>query len=83
MHKTDTDKLLRYAFLFIDGRRVNVHASGDLTCTEQTEIEQLARGRLGDSQRMRILRSLANNPTALRYLAALLKANECRQIPLV
>jgi hypothetical protein len=78
MHKTDTDMLFRYAFAFIDAHRVAVRSSGDLTRRERTEIEQLAGGRLAGGQRIRILRSLANNPTALRYLAALLRNNERR-----
>jgi hypothetical protein len=78
MRMTDTDKLFRYAFAFIDTHRVDVRASGDLTRREQTEIEQLAGGTLAGGQKIRILRSVANNPTALRYLAALLRSNEGR-----
>jgi hypothetical protein len=78
MHQTDTDKLFRYAFAFIDAHRVDVRASGDLTGRERAEIEQLAGGRLASGQRIRILRSVANNPTALRYLAALLRRNAHR-----
>ncbi|MBW0000534.1 MAG: hypothetical protein JO015_15655 [Verrucomicrobia bacterium] len=83
MHQTDTEKLLRYAFLSIDARREDVHASGDLTRTERTEIEQLATGTLGSGQRTRLLQSVANNPIALSYLAALLRENEYRRRPLV
>jgi hypothetical protein len=73
MQQTDTDNLFRYVFMFIDARRVDVRKSGALTHRERTEIEQLARGRVAGGQRSRILRSVANNPTALRYLAALLR----------
>jgi hypothetical protein len=78
MHKTDTDKLFGYAFTFIDADRVDVHAPGDLTRGERTEIEQLACGKLVGGQRIRLLQRVANNPAALRYLAALLRRNECR-----
>jgi hypothetical protein len=75
MHKTDTDKLFRYAFMYMDARWVDLHLREDLTHRERVEIEQLASGRVASGQRIRILRSVANNPMALRYLAALLRGN--------
>jgi hypothetical protein len=78
MHMTDTDNLFRYAFAFIDAHGIAVRSSGDLTRRERVEIEQLAGGRLAGGQRRRILRSVADNPTALRYLAALMRSNEYR-----
>ena len=76
MHKTETDKFFRYALTFIEARRVDVHAPGGLTRGEREEIERLAGGRLAGGQRVRILEFVADNPTALRYLAALLRGSE-------
>lgn len=78
MHKTDTDKFFGYAFAFLDAHRIDVCASGDLTRRQRAEIEQLAGGRMEGGQRSRILRLVADNPTAFRYLAALLRRDERR-----
>lgn len=76
MHKTNTHRFFRYAFAFIDVRRAGVHGSGDLTHGERTDIEQLAGGSLAGGRRRRALRFVADNPIALRYLAALLRGSE-------
>jgi hypothetical protein len=78
MSKTDTDKLFRYAFTFIDAHWVDVRASGGLTRGERMKIEQLAGGKLTGGEKGRMLQFLADNPAALRYLAALLKSDECQ-----
>jgi hypothetical protein len=79
MHKIELDQLFGYVFAFIETHRADAHRSGNLTCRERTEIEQLAGGTLAGGQKIHIFRLLAEKPVALRYLGVLLRNNDRRE----